>query len=42
MCKQEQGKSDLEIVLNGMSNENAIFHEVGHHALNLFKRLRWK
>ena len=30
------------MVLNGMSNENAIFHELGHRALNHFKSLRWE
>jgi hypothetical protein len=43
VCTPRTGKenADLEVVLNGMSDKNAIFDELRHCALNLFEYLRW-
>jgi len=43
VCTPRTGKenTDLEVVLNGMSDKNAIFDELRHCALNLFEYLRW-
>jgi len=37
MPRRGKENADLEVVLNGMSDENAFFDELSHGALNLLE-----